>query len=280
MSAVRSSPRPAAAAPLRWSEAILAQLSDGPLAGAGRLEGRGGFAVGLHRHGTIASAFQPVVSTQDGTVVGHQAYVRAASPGGEALAPWSTFAHCADGPEVVRMDRLCRAVHTLNWLARPRGGQRLFLRVEQRLLDTVTDDCGHAFEDILAVLGASPRQVAIVLPASALDDPTVFVRAALAYRSRGYDTVAQLRSARDLARASLALAHPSFVIVPTPPAHQVDAARRVVQVVRGLGARAIARHVETAPQAAWANAAGFDCLQGYHFGRPAPLAGAPAGRRP
>jgi EAL domain-containing protein (putative c-di-GMP-specific phosphodiesterase class I) len=254
---------------------VLRRLGDGPLSAAGRLALDAGRIVGRHRHGTLASAFQPIVAARDGSVAGHQAYVRPTGVDGKAAAPWAAFAHCANGHETVRLDRLCRTVHAANWLTRPRDGQRLFLRVEQRLLDTVADDYGHAFEDILLALGARPSQMAIVLPASALEDPTVFVRASLAYRSRGYGVVATLRTLRNLAWSSLALAQPTHVMLPPPAADQVPAAGRVVRVVHDMGACAIACNVETAPQAAWSHVAGFDFLQGFHFGEPGPDAAPP-----
>jgi len=258
------------AAPPRWTAELLGRLEQGPLAGAGHLERAGGRFVARHRRGIIASAFQPVVSTRDGSVFGHQAYARAAGHGGEAAAPWSVFAHAADGQEVVRLDRLVRTTHALNYFDRPRAQPRLFVRVEQRLLDTVTDEYGRAFEEILDALGARPAQVVIVLPSSAIDDPTVFVRATLSYRRRGYAVAAQARSVRDLARSSIALAEPGFVILPRPSADQIEAAGRVTGLLHGLGVRTIARDVETAGEAAWSHAAGFDLLQGHHFGKPLP----------
>lgn len=255
-----------------WPDELLGRLAEGPLGGAGRLERAGGRIVARNRHGTLASAFQPVIAAGDGVAIGHQAYVRARTPDGEESSPWSAFAHETDGQATVRLDRLVRTVHALNYFDRARSRQKLFVRVEQRLLDTVTDEYGRAFEEILASLGASPSRVAIVLPATALDDPLVFVRAVLSYRRRGYAVAAQACSPREFSRATLLLAEPEFVILARPAADQIEGAARRVNVLHGIGVRVIARGIESAEEAAWSHAAGFDLLQGYHFGKPVPEA--------
>jgi EAL domain-containing protein (putative c-di-GMP-specific phosphodiesterase class I) len=212
----------------------------------------------------LTSAFQPVVRASDRGTIGHLALLRVFDEGGEPVAPWGIFAQAARDAMLVQLDRLTRTVHALNYFPRRPDGT-LFLNVEPRLLKIVADGHGAYFELILGILEIDPRRIAIVLPAAILDEPVTFVRAAIAYRMRGYRVVAQMRPDIEADLEHVFLAEPHFVSLDVPAATHVDEARRGVEALARRGIHAIARHVEDEAGATAAVAAKFQYLQGRHF---------------
>jgi EAL domain-containing protein (putative c-di-GMP-specific phosphodiesterase class I) len=213
----------------------------------------------------LTSAFQPVVNAADGAVVGHHGLLRVQGDKGEPAAPWSVFAQAVDDAQLVRLDRLARTVHALNYFPGAAAQSSLFLNVEQRLLTGVSADHGAYYEAILALLGVAPSRVVIVMPPGATDNAAVFVRAAISYRIRGYRVLAQVRATNDSDLATVFLADPHYVSIDVP---QGDGAKRFVEALHRRGISGLARRVETAEQATAAREVGFKLLQGSHFGPP------------
>jgi EAL domain-containing protein (putative c-di-GMP-specific phosphodiesterase class I) len=170
--------------------------------------------------------------------------------------------------QLVQLDRLCRTVHALNYFPEHKGEHVLFLNVEQRLLKAVSADHGAYYESILKHLDVPPHRVVIVLPASAIDDPVTFVRAAISYRIRGYRVLAQVRSVAEADLAHVFLADPHYVAIdvvnPPTPKSEGDVARLVGALTR-RGISSVARRIESEEQAKAARNAGFGFLQGWYF---------------
>jgi EAL domain-containing protein (putative c-di-GMP-specific phosphodiesterase class I) len=216
----------------------------------------------------LTSAFQPIVRASDRGIVGHHALLRVFDEGARAIAPWGVLAQAAGDAMLMQLDRLTRTVHALNYFSRGDASRGLlYLNVEQRLLSVVMDNHGAYFELILAQLDVPPSRVAIVLPLSSLDDPVTFVRAAIAYRIRGYRVVAQLRGG-DADLEHLFLAEPHDVALDAPQADPGHRTRRIVEAVSRRGIHAIARRIEDEAQAQAASDMGFGFLQGWHFAAP------------
>jgi EAL domain-containing protein (putative c-di-GMP-specific phosphodiesterase class I) len=217
----------------------------------------------------ITSAFQPVVRARGHEVVGHQALQRVESVTGESVAPWSLFAQAMDDQALVRLDRLCRTVHALNYFP-PGGGPAatLFVNIESRLLTGIASDHGAYFEAILALVGVPPARVVIVMPPGAVDNPVAFVRAAISYRIRGYRVLVPVRSLGEAELSHVFLADPHYVSIDSPEALEGPAARRFLQALAQRGTRLVARGIEAAAHEELARAAGVELLQGFRLGRP------------
>jgi EAL domain-containing protein (putative c-di-GMP-specific phosphodiesterase class I) len=220
----------------------------------------------------LTSAFQPIVRAADAGVAGHHGLLRVYDERGQAVAPWNVFARAADDDQLVRLDRLTRTLHALNYFPAEGNPGALFLNVERRLLAHVAADHGAYFETILAQLGVPTERVTIVLPASAAEDPVTFVRAAISYRIRGYRVLVQLRSAREADLAHVFLADPHYAAIdlvacaPSPRVDaEVDEMRRVVEALARRGINSVARRIQDAEQAEAARDVGFGFLQGWHF---------------
>jgi len=216
----------------------------------------------------LTSAFQPMVDADDRRVVGHQAVLRVESRDGESVAPWSIYAHAVEDPALVQLDRLCRTVHALNYFPWSDPGEQLFLNVESRLLSGVSADHGAYFEAILALLGVAPARVVIVMPPDAVERPVSFVRAAIAYRARGYRVMVPVASVADTELSHVFLAAPHYVSIEFPAALEDATWQPFLQALSRHGIEAVARRIESEPQAQAARRAGARLLQGFHVGRP------------
>ena len=216
----------------------------------------------------ITSAFQPLVRSRDAAVVGHQALLRVESVTGETVAPWSLFAQASDTAALVRLDRLCRTVHALNYFTVPRPDTTLFLNIDERLLTGVAADHGAFFEAILALIGVPPARVAIVMPPGAIDNPVAFVRAAISYRIRGYRVMVPVTSITDAELSHVFLADPHYVSVNAASALAGATARRFLDALAHRGIHLVARGIESPAHEELARAAGVELLQGFRLGRP------------
>ena len=66
---------------------------------------------------------------------------------------------------LVKLDRLCRTVHALNYFRAASGQANLFVTVQPRLLESVKDDHGEAFAKVLDLIGIPTSRVVIEIPA-------------------------------------------------------------------------------------------------------------------
>src|SRR5690606_19665452 len=96
------------------------------------------------------------------------------------------FALAAEDPLLVRLDRLCRTVHALNYFDRAPEENLLHLTVQARLLESVKDGHGRAFERVLDLIGVETSRVVIDIPPAVNRDPRLFRHVTANYRSRGY----------------------------------------------------------------------------------------------
>lgn len=98
----------------------------------------------------LTSAFQPVFNTGEGKTIGHAAYVHSKSNEKIALWPWQVFAMASKDDQLIELNRLCRATHALNYYFNHFSqSDNLFVAVHPRLLESVRDDHGRAFENFL-----------------------------------------------------------------------------------------------------------------------------------
>ena len=231
--------------------------------------GDSGAVVAQFYRSRITSAFQPLVRARGHEVVGHQALLRVESASGESVAPWSLFAQAMDDEALVRLDRLCRTVHALNYFPPGRWpATSLFLNIESRLLTGVAADHGAFFEAILALIGVPAARVVIVMPPGAVDNPVAFVRAAISYRIRGYRVLVPVRSVAESELSHVFLADPHYVSIDSPAALEGAIARRFLQALAQRGIHLVARGIEGPEHEELALAAGVELLQGFRLGRP------------
>lgn len=129
------------------------------------------------------------------------------------LAPCDPFAgpfgEGLDDPELVALDRMVRALHTINFL----GGQQhglLFLRVHERLLKSVKYDHGRHFSNVLVSFGLNPGRIVIELPAAAVAHKTFLGYLTKSYQRYGFKVAGNLPNAGQILSVS-DVPRPDFV---------------------------------------------------------------------
>ncbi|MGA8056539.1 MAG: EAL domain-containing protein [Burkholderiales bacterium] len=221
--------------------------------------------VGTFHAAELSSVFQPVRG-RDGAIVGHAAYVRCHGNGAAELSPWQVFALAASDDELVRLDRLCRTVHAINYFASAAEEWRLHLAVEHRLLSAVPDAHGRAFERVLRGLGIQTRRVVIDLPEAANAHPALLAHVIANYRYRGYKVAVRSRGGV-AAVEQVSFFRPDVVRLDARDFAR-DGLAEVVQCVHAAGAQALVEFIETSARLSSAQSAGADLVQGFTVRRP------------
>lgn len=228
----------------------------------------GGTFVGQFRRRVLSSVYQPVLSTVDGATVAHSARVRVSFEG-QTEVPAGVFAITGPDSLVVQLDRSARTLHALNYYPKARATWRLFLRVQARLVESVGSGHGRVFEHILGRLGVPTKDVVIELPRHANEDPGLYARTLLSYRSLGYRVASECLDLDDPLLSGRYEVIPDIVAVDPRWLPERSALDRLVGQIRQRGATALVHRVECLGHAEHAVEAGADLLQGFHLGRPA-----------
>jgi len=249
--------------PSEWLPALnAANFPDVPIEA-----GEAGVFVGRFGHRVLSSVFQPIVSTVDGATVAHSARIRSMLNGQpEPLA--EVFELTGPDELMLQLDRSARTLHALNYYPRARATWRLCLRVQARLVETVGRGHGRVFEAILARLGVPTKDVVIELPRHADEDPALYARALLSYRSRGYRVASDCLQAQDPLLTGGYEVIPDIVAIDHHGFPDLNALGSLVRLVRARGATALVQRIERLEHATLAVEAGADLLQGFYFGLP------------
>lgn len=138
---------------------------------------------GLH----LGSLFQPVVDLRTEQVVGHRASLSVRLNDETVLTANAPFDACDSATQVVHLDRLCRTLHALNFLAQQRHtGGYLQVAVHPRHLQAVSNQHGLVYEAILKRCGLGPGDIVLDIEAGDFDLNGHGAHALASYRHRGY----------------------------------------------------------------------------------------------
>ena len=93
----------------------------------------------------------------------------------------------SDSHNVIGVDRLCRVIHSVNFLTQQPQQQALYLNVNGRhLLGIASGRHGATFEALLAYCGLAPQQVVLEIIESSVDDLALLQQAITAYKAKGF----------------------------------------------------------------------------------------------
>ncbi|MGH8658964.1 MAG: EAL domain-containing protein [Gammaproteobacteria bacterium] len=248
------------------SQSELRILPDRPLAL------RDGHVMGRFATLQLSSVFQRVVSSRDTACsIGHEGLLRVHTVDGRAVAPWAALRGPVSPNAIVYLDRLCRMVHMLNYLAQMRARPAtLFLNVGTRHLLSVSQNHGWYFEQVLQDCGLMPQHIVIDVRAS--DTYSSRAHAALAnYRARGYRVAIEDFALTDGAFELLWQMPADIVKLDVRSLIKADKSqrRKLRRLLEHTPIDVIATGVETSEQARAARALGIAGLQGFYFGTPA-----------
>lgn len=221
-------------------------------------------------HCKLTSAFQVILDINENNIIGHAAYIRSESNGEVSLWPWQVFALASKDEQLIDLDRLCRAIHSLNYFKKNfdiNTGQ-LFLSVHPRLLSSIQNEHGRTFKDFLDLTGISTSRVVIEIPPALNHDWKLLQKLIINYRSYGYQVALNFSSTNGHWLLGTDDLHPDILIV---QAHELlhyqmndypeDNSNR------DAGFRLHVRKIETQEQLTAAKQAGAHYLQGNFLGK-------------
>jgi EAL domain-containing protein (putative c-di-GMP-specific phosphodiesterase class I) len=236
-----------------------------------------GTVVGRFLRTDLSSVFQPLIDSTSGACAGHEAFVRVHGQGELNTTPWNLFSLVANDEALVALDRLCRFVHTLNFLQVPDTPGRLFLNVHGRLLAAVREDHGHTFRDALDRFGMDPPRIVIETPESANTERALLALVLSNYRLNGFAVAANTTGLADM-ESLLRMVRPDFVKIDARQTPTPESMRRVVALARDSGTRPIFMRVESGEQRDFLQTLPDVLLQGWAIARPSVRPGAWTGR--
>lgn len=231
-----------------------------------------GTVVGRFLHTDLSSVFQPLIDS-GGACVAHEAFVRVHGDGDRTITPWNLFSRAADDQALVALDRLCRYVHSLNFLRRPAVPGRLFLNVHGRLLVAVRQDHGHTFRRALDSFALDHTRVVIETPQSANLDPDLLALVLSNFRLNGFAVAANTTGLADL-EALLRVVRPDFVKIDARQLATPAAMQRAIALARDSGTRPVFTRVASHEQRDFLQTQHGLLLQGWAIGLPSAVPGA------
>lgn len=227
-----------------------------------------GNVVGRFYEFDLASGFQRIVRLDTSDIIAYDAYARSRGQAGDTISPWGLFSRAAEDATVVWLDRLCRVVHTLNYVAQDGADVPLHLRVHGRLLAAIAQDHGHTFRDMLDALGLSATPIVLQLPETATYDAEPAGQLIQSYRKYGFGIALQASGA-PLALARMAAHRPDVMKVDVRTLGQ--AAQQVPELLRAAENAAIQlvfTRIDNADAADMLAGLGATYAQGYFFDVP------------
>ena len=232
----------------------------------------------------LASHFQPIYSLTHHRAVGHEALLRAtAMDTGAAVPPMELFARFDGDDARVALDRASLLQHLAAYAGKD-ANEWLFLNAHPRSLVSSAGPGIHELADALAGHGLRPGQVVIEVLESTLPDDAGFDRRIDELRELGclvslddfgaghsnFDRVFRLRP-------EIVKLDRSVVARAEVDAHARRIASQMVSLLHECGCLVLMEGIETDEGAYTALRCDVDFVQGYHFGRPAPVLAAGAG---
>lgn len=223
----------------------------------------------------LSSVFQPIVDLQKSKPLGYEALLRASDDKGNFIAPPAAFHRAEVAERLVKFDRLCRTLHTLNFLNMGKDRGLLFLNVHPELLVAVNSH-GKVFEQVLHQHDVATHEVVIEIHESAVSEERSLASAIANYRERGYKIAIDDFGKEHSNLERLWTLAPEYVKLDGGIIQQAEFNPRLqrilpklVEIIRELDAEVVIEGVETLAQLDLARHAGIHLGQGYLLGRPA-----------
>lgn len=223
----------------------------------------------------LRSEFQAVfdVSQSEG-LLGYEAYLRPAT-GIEAVTPSFAFGIAEHEDKLVKLDRIARTLHMLNYLQLPDDKGFLFLNVHPKLLTKVSAH-GRVFEQVLHRHSVPTRQVVIEIIENGVEADSALKEAVDNYRDRGYQIAIDGFGSQHSNLDRLWQLSPHFVKLDLSIIRRAQANAKIkrsipklLDIIHSVGAQPIVTGIENEVQLDLALDAGAKLLQGYFLQKPA-----------
>ncbi|WP_035383531.1 EAL domain-containing protein [Ferriphaselus sp. R-1] len=224
----------------------------------------------------LSSVFQPIIDLRKSKPIGFEALLRAQNLKAQNVTPQEAFRQAEIAERLVKFDRLCRTLHTLNYLNMGMRDQLLFLNVHPDLLVAVNSH-GKVFEQVLHNHAVQTSDVVIEINESAVAEHELLRLAIANYRERGYRIAIDNFGRVHTNLERLWKLEPDFVKLDGHLIQQTEQNSRLqsilpklVELIHDLGGKVIAQGVETQAQMELVSYAGIVWAQGNALGKPAP----------
>lgn len=222
----------------------------------------------------LVTALQPVFSLAHKRMVGREALVRAKNPLGQWLDPANLFSSEEDQSSMIKLDRLCRFVHIMNYMATQEETNWLFLNVSPQVVVS-GKRYGSFFGDLLDHLGFPPHRVVIEIIEHPIPDPDLLLETVNYYKTMGCL----------IAIDDFGVGHSNFERIWALSPHivkldrsiiarasKVNTIRRmlpgIVSLLHQSGVLVLIEGIETEDQAMMAMESNADFVQGFFFAKP------------
>lgn len=221
----------------------------------------------------LRSAFQPIIDLHSMRPIGNEALLRATDQKGGAVAALAAFRQAEVAESLVKFDRLCRTLHTLNYLNMG-VNDLLFLNVHPELLVAVHEH-GKVFEQVLHQHDVPTQHVVIEINESAVADKRSLDEAIRNYRQCGYKISIDNFGKRHFDLERLWHLSPDFVKLDPVFIKGLEGDAlvqkllpKLVDIIRAVGTEVIAVGIETSAQQQITQQAGINLAQGFWLGKP------------
>ena len=223
----------------------------------------------------LNSAFQPIVDiNRDGKAIGYEALLRPSIGLSDNVSPVFAFSFADNQGRLVKLDRVARTLHTLNYLNLPEDKGLLFLNVHPKLLTSVNAH-GKVFENILHNHSVPTHEVVIEVLENAVEGEKQLSEAISNYHDRGYRIAIDDFGSKHSNLDRLWDLSPDFIKLDISIIRQAQnnlKVRRVlpklIEIIQALEAGAIIEGIENDTQHSIAVDSGATLLQGYYIGKP------------
>jgi EAL domain-containing protein (putative c-di-GMP-specific phosphodiesterase class I) len=223
----------------------------------------------------LSSVFQPIVDLNKNEPLGYEALLRAIDQKGNAVAPPAAFRQAELAERLVKFDRVCRTLHTLNFLNMGKSKGLLFLNVHPELLVAVNSH-GKVFEQVLHQHDVATHDVVIEINESAVSEEKLLADAIANYRERGYKIAIDDFGKEHSNLDRLWKLAPEYVKLDGGIIQQAEFNPRLqrilpklVEIIHELDAEVVIEGIESPVQLELAKHAGAHLVQGYLLGLPA-----------
>ncbi len=183
----------------------------------------------------------------------------------------------ADFQSIISLDRLCRTVHMLNYLAYSHKGGVLFLDVDPRHILGIKQDHGAYFEEIIIKCGLAVQNIVISMTVNSFYalHHTQLLDGLNNYRQRGYQIALNIGSLyaahglRDLidklSANYLRISAPDTATIQYSNSNWLSTLDQLTELQHLIGGQTILQQVKQKNQADIATTAHFNLIQGDYY---------------
>ena len=171
--------------------------------------------------------------------------------------------------QLINLDRLCRAIHALNYYFNNTSkSDKLFVNVHPRLLESVNDAHGRAFENFLDLIGVRTSQIMIKIPGIVNHNRQLLQHVITNYRSCGYLIAADYKGTSSDWMVELGSLYPNIVRIEANDLIRHETIVLLIGTIHTFGKSLLVKGIETVEQLTAVVQAGADYLQGDLLGEP------------